>query len=203
MNQPDRAKRITAEEYFVRALQMLDEPARVGALTIATLCESLSVTKGSFYHHFAGWDDFVKGLMGYWEAQQIERITAQSFEGQTASLHLESLVELASRVPHRTENAIRAWGMVDEVVAETQVRVDARRVSYVEVFLSYLVDDLPVVKRLATMTVALFIGLQHMNPRPDPQQIRDILYGYLHEVVGPALDKIAPSARSKPNKSEK
>lgn len=183
-------KQKNAEEYFDCALSILDEPGGFRFLTIASLCTRLNVTKGSFYHHFPGWDEFVKGLMAYWEAQQTERITTQSLHSQTATLHLESLVELTSDVPHTTENAIRAWGVTDEVVAQTQARVDARRVSYVEVFLSYLVDDRQLGNRLAMMTVALFIGLQHMDPRPNSKQIRDILYGYLHEVVGPALDKI-------------
>jgi len=189
----NRANGKCPEEFFVCAFQVLDEPRGIRDLTIATLCHRLTVTKGSFYHHFAGWNDFVKGLMDYWEARQIERITALSFEAQTAALHIGSVVELASNVPHGIENAIRAWATTHEVVAQTQARIDARRVAYVEQLLSHLLNDLPFTKRLATMSVALFIGLQHMEPRPDPQQIRDILYGYLHEVVGPALDKTAPS----------
>ena len=192
MNRTQSAKRKGPEEFFVCALQVLDEPGGTRDLTIATLCHRLTVTKGSFYHHFAGWDDFVKGLMDYWEAQQIERTSAQLHKAQTAALHLGSIVELASNVPHRTENAIRAWAITHEVVAQAQARIDARRVAYAEVLLSYLVNDLPFVKRLATMSIALFIGLQHMEPRPDPEQIRDIMNGYLHEVVGPALDKKRP-----------
>ena len=183
------AKQKSAEEYFLTALSMLDGPGTFGSLTIANLCQALGVTKGSFYHHFAGWDQFVKALMAYWEDQQTERIMQQSHQSQTAIGHLEGLVQLASDVPHSTENAIRAWGVTEELVAQVQRRVDARRVAYVEVFLSYLCDDLELVKRLATMTVALFIGLQHIDPRPGSEQIRDILYGYLHEVVGPSLDR--------------
>ena len=179
----------SAEEYFLAALGMLDEPGTFGLLTIANLCRALSVTKGSFYHHFASWDEFVKALMAYWEQKQTERILSQSDRSQPAIRHLEDLVELASDIPHSVENAIRAWGLTEEIVAEAQKRVDDRRVAYVEVFLSYLVDDLALVKRLSTMTLALFIGLQHLDPRPGSQQIRDILYGYLHEVVGPALNK--------------
>lgn len=183
------AKQKSAEEYFLAALKMLNGPGTFRSLTIASLCQALGVTKGSFYHHFAGWDEFIKAFMAYWEDQQTERIMSRSHRSQTVMLHLEGLVELASDVPHAIENAIRAWGVTEELVAQVQRRVDARRVAYVEVFLSYLVDDLALVKRLATMTVALFIGLQHLDPRPESEQIRDILYGYLHEVVGPSLDK--------------
>lgn len=183
------AKQKCAEEYFLTALKMLDGPGTFRAVTIVNLCEELGVTKGSFYHHFAGIDEFIKAFMAYWEDQQTERIMSQAHKSQTASLHLEGLVELASNVPHSTENAIRAWGATEELVDQVQRRVDARRVAYIEAFVSYLVDDLELVKRLATMTVALFIGLQHLDPRPGSDQIRDILYGYLHEVVGPSLDK--------------
>lgn len=179
----------SAEEYFLTALTMLDEPGTFGSLNIANLCRALSITKGSFYHHFASWDEFVKALMAFWEQKQTERILSQAKQSQTAKLHLGGLVELASDIPHSTENAIRAWGVADDVVAQAQERVDARRVAYVEVYLSYLVDDLALVKRLATTTVALFIGLQHLDPRPGSQLIRDILYGYLHDIVGPSLDK--------------
>src|SRR5579884_2605293 len=51
--------------YLECALDVLAESGADG-LTIAELCGRLGVTKGSFYHHFAGMGEFVTALLAFW-----------------------------------------------------------------------------------------------------------------------------------------
>jgi AcrR family transcriptional regulator len=52
---------VDPEDYFHAALDILTDFGPE-SLTAARLCERLNVTKGSFYHHFQGMDDFVESL---------------------------------------------------------------------------------------------------------------------------------------------
>lgn len=60
------AKRLSREDYFEVALDLLAKGG-LGAVTLASMCEALEVTRGSFYYHFSGGiGDFMRQLLNYW-----------------------------------------------------------------------------------------------------------------------------------------
>ena len=71
--------RKTKRDWWIAGIQILTETGPSG-LTIDNLCQQLEVTKGSFYHHFGGIEDFKERLLAYYEAEGtldiIERLTA-------------------------------------------------------------------------------------------------------------------------------
>jgi len=177
----------SSQDYFEAALAIVGQHG-LRVLTIASLCQRLTVTKGSFYHHFSGWDDFVGGLLAYWETEQTERIIDLTSASRDPRARLESLVELASEVPHAAESAIRCWGANDAAVGEAQRRVDASRLEYTAVVLAELLDDdRERARSLAKTTLALFVGLQQISPRLGSSEMKTVLTEYLRGVLGPAF----------------
>jgi AcrR family transcriptional regulator len=176
-----------ATDYVVAALDVLAETGSEG-LTIATLCRRLEVTKGSFYHHFAGMPAFTSALLRYWEREHSERLIAISAQTPDAVERIGVLTDIAVSLPHAAESAIRAWARSSPEVAQVQARVDRRRERHLdEAFRA--VGLTPELARLqARMALALLIGAQHRGPvrKPDLRAMFVRLSGaFLADVPGP------------------
>ena len=116
---------LTRDDYLAAGLDLLADGGEA-AVTIAALCGRLGVTKGSFYHHFAGVEVFHEALLGFWEdgtARAIETARAVT----DSRKRLAVLKELAVAAHHEAEGAIRAWGRSYEPAAAVVRRVDAAR----------------------------------------------------------------------------
>src|SRR5260370_528662 len=87
----------------------------------------MGVTRGSFYHHFANFEDFVDRLMVYWEERYTTDLVArvEAIEGEEAQR--EQQLRYAQLLPHRAEAAFRVWAGVNERVAAGLLRVDEHR----------------------------------------------------------------------------
>ena len=112
--------------YYEAGLELLAEGGH-GGLTIAALCERLSVTKGSFYHHFGDMAEYVSLLLDHWEAEHATRLIALSESVTDPEERFDLLEGIAVGLPHGAEAAIRAWSWNSEVVAAAQERVDRAR----------------------------------------------------------------------------
>jgi AcrR family transcriptional regulator len=119
-------ERLTAIDYYREALDILGELGSE-ALTIASLCERLAVTKGSFYHHFESMPGFVTQLLGYWETEYSDWPAVPPRSEPDPALRLAALLERAAETPHAQEAAIRAWGRSNAEVAEVVAQIDKRR----------------------------------------------------------------------------
>jgi AcrR family transcriptional regulator len=100
------------------------------ALTINGLCQRLSLTKGSFYHHFKNIQDYREELLAFWEEKLTERIIASSQEGahSPTELFARFLQSLMEQTP-QAEIAIRAWALQDETVRAYVARIDGARLA--------------------------------------------------------------------------
>jgi len=168
------AERLSAEDYFGEALAVLGQLGSQ-ALTITALCDRLQVTKGSFYHHFAGMPLFCEQLLEYWEREHSDRLIALSKAEPDPSLRVTSLTELGVNLPHASESAIRAWGRSSPDVAEVVDRVDKRRERHVVdsiVALGVPRDRARVLGRLA---MDLLVGIQIREVPPSPRRVRELL----------------------------
>jgi AcrR family transcriptional regulator len=166
-------ERLTADDYFREALAVLGEQGS-NAMTIASMCDRLDVTKGSFYHHFGGMPGFVEQLLTYWEREHSERLIAISRAQPDPTLRILGLTEMAVHLPHASESAIRAWGRSNPEVAEVTARVDKRRERHVVDAIAALGIDRPRSRLLGRIAIDLLIGIQVREVPPDPKRVRQM-----------------------------
>lgn len=155
--------RLSKDDYLRAGLEILGETGSDG-LTISALCERLSVTKGSFYHHFSGMPAFHTAVLAYWEREHNDRLITASDTGSDTVWQIPVLTEIAANLPHATEAAIRAWGKSNHEVAECQARVDASREGRIFEVLASLGLDQRKAELLTNMAVSILIGFQHRPP---------------------------------------
>lgn len=164
--------------YFDAAMKLLAERG-AGSLTVAAVCARLRVTKGSFYHHFRGWDDFVARLLSSWAREQTERVIELSEAASDTQARLDMLIEFAAALPHRSEAAIRAWGRSDGEVSRAVARVDKRRQRYLtEVFGHAVGGDERRALLLAQGAMSILVGVQQLRADPKPNELRELLRVY-------------------------
>ena len=166
-------ERLTADDYFREALAVLGEQGSQ-AMTIASLCERLEVTKGSFYHHFGGMPSFVDQLLAYWEREHSERLIAISRAQPDPTLRIATLTEMAVNLPHASESAIRAWGRSNPDVGEVTARVDKRRERHVVDAIAAIGVDRGRARLLGRIAVDLLIGIQQREVPPDLKRVRQM-----------------------------
>jgi AcrR family transcriptional regulator len=166
-------ERLTADDYFREALAVLGEQGSQ-AMTIASMCDRLDVTKGSFYHHFGGMPGFVEQLLAYWEREHSERLISISRAQPDAALRIGGLTEMAVNLPHASESAIRAWGRSNPEVAEVTARVDKRRERHVVDAIAALGIDRPRSRLLGRIAMDLLVGIQVREVPPDPKRVRQM-----------------------------
>jgi AcrR family transcriptional regulator len=166
-------ERLTADDYFREALVVLGELGSQ-AMTIASLCERLDVTKGSFYHHFGGMPTFVDQFLAYWEREHSERLIAISRAEPDPTMRITTLTDMAVNLPHASESAIRAWGRSNPEVAEVTARVDKRRERHVVDAIAAIGVDRTRARLLGRIALDLLIGIQQREVPPDLKRVRQM-----------------------------
>lgn len=165
---------VTREEYFETAMELLASEG-FSALKIGRLCKACKVTTGSFYHHFGGWDGFVKDLLEYWEQEQTQRIVALATASEDPAQRVATLKRLALTLPHQAEAAIRAWANTDPLVAALQRRVDKRRLEAVTLVIAGIVTDRKTSEYLAMVGMTLLVGLQQWRSPVNRKELGRVL----------------------------
>ena len=128
-------------------------------LRVVALAQSLGVTRGSFYWHFADHADLVKVLLARWQQREIAeglRIQGESSEDPQADLlHLLDFALArggADLKDLRFELALRGLGRRDSWVAQMLAEVDAARMALFETKFLRLTRDV----KSSTDLAALF-----------------------------------------------
>ncbi len=170
-----RGQRTTRPQDYFEAGMALLSAAGSEALTIASVCARLKVTKGSFYYHFHNWDDFVDRLLASWTGTQTERIIALAGAEGDVARQLDLLVDFASRLPHGAEAAIRAWGRSQPRVRDAVTQVDARRQGYLATLYGSVLGDAKRGALLAEGAMALLVGVQQVHAHPSSEHVHTLL----------------------------
>lgn len=165
-------ERLSVADYYREALDVLAEWGSE-ALTIASLCDRLGVTKGSFYHHFGSMPAFVTQLLAYWEAEHGDALVSPKTVPDPTE-RLRALFDAASGLPHETEAAIRAWGRSNAEVAESTERVDRRRERRIVDTVVALGVDRPRARTLGRLAVDALVGAQQREQRVDARRLRQV-----------------------------
>ncbi len=165
--------RLSADDFLRAGLAVLGD-AGPDDLTIAALCDRLTVTKGSFYHHFSGLPDYVTRLLAHWEQDYNAELIALARAEENPLYAVPLLTESALSLPHATEAALRAWGRSNAEVARSMARVDAARIATIE---QVLVDGGVAKQRarlIAELAVTVLIGFQHHDNVADVARLREM-----------------------------
>ncbi len=148
--------------YFEAAFVLLAEHGHDG-LTIAALCHRLGVTKGSFYHHFRDFSDFVDALLAHWASEHATRLIALSESARDVEERYRMLQAIAVGLPHGAEAAIRAWSWSNQRVAQVQLQVDTARLSHLT-SAAEQAGNIPSRARLmAKISLSVLIGMQQLD----------------------------------------
>ncbi|WP_420632144.1 TetR/AcrR family transcriptional regulator [Candidatus Leptofilum sp.] len=159
--------RKTKRDWFVTAVQILRQAGPQG-LTIEALCQSLQMTKGSFYHHFGSYEGFKTQFLAFYEQEGTLDIISQLADLPTPKEKLQQLlkivVEFSTKLPDNPDVAMRIWALQDTAVAQTQSRVDGRRRQYVQSLCEEITGDSTQAATIANLIYAVLVGSEQMQP---------------------------------------
>jgi len=163
--------RLNPTDYYITALKMLGVGSHQD-LTIASLCDALGMSKGSFYHHFGGWPGFLTGLLEFWERESTLNATEIAGRLDDPEQRRRVIAHLIDTIPHQAEGAIRVWARSDALVATVQGRVDEERIAMLAgLFAMRLTAS--AARQLAEMHHAVLVSVQMGNGSVSPQRMRE------------------------------
>ena len=159
--------RKTKQDWFEASTKILLTEGPRG-LTIDALCQTLQVTKGSFYHHFGSYEGFKAQFLTFYEQEGTLDVISELAALPTPSekLHrlLAMVVAFSKTHTEDPEVAMRAWALQDEAVREVQIRVDGRRRDYVQSLCEEITGDAAQAKTIANLLYAVLVGSEQMQP---------------------------------------
>lgn len=157
----------------------------VAGVRVEVLARALSVTKGSFYWHFADRQELLEALVTSWAERGTEAVIVQvERSGGTAAERLRRLWAVASGEPQSEfEIALREWGRREASVAEAVRRVDERRMEYLrKLFGEHGVPAHQIEARCMLM-YSLLIGDWFITVRHGRQSRPRVLHAALEELL--------------------
>jgi AcrR family transcriptional regulator len=159
--------RKTKRDWFVTAVQILRQEGAQG-LTIDTLCQSLQLTKGSFYHHFGSYEGFKTQFLTFYEQEGTLDIISALADLPTPKEKLHRLlaivVNYSNKLAQNPEVAMRAWALQDTAVRQVQSRVDGRRREYIQQLCQEITEDTVQAKTIANLLYTVLVGSEQMQP---------------------------------------
>ncbi|MCZ0914230.1 TetR/AcrR family transcriptional regulator [Gordonia amicalis] len=199
MTESRRSARLSATDWVDAAFSLVtSEAGGVHGVTIARLCTTLGVTKGSFYWHFRDLDALWEAMAARWQEMNrrrvadLDELSEVPPEGRLIALS----TMLVSRDHLTVERAIRNWARSNDTVAETVRNIDTEIFEAVEAILREF-EMSPVQARLLS-GVLVYAGIGYIHgheglPTISPDDIQRALPGLLSLTVAePPADPDAP-----------
>jgi len=125
--------RLTRQDWIDAAIEQLSL-AGIGAVSIEQLATRLEVTRGSFYHHFSGREDLLKGMLDYWAQRWTYEV-----RDQVLGLGLDPATTLLALMRAIRNNRaadydapFRAWALHDPLAREVVQQVDETRLQFIQ-----------------------------------------------------------------------
>ncbi|MEO3759332.1 TetR/AcrR family transcriptional regulator [Mycobacterium sp. B14F4] len=130
------------------------------AVRVDLLAKTLAVTRGGFYHHFAGRQAFLDALLDAWEHRStddvLDRVETEGGDAR-AKVRKAGILTFSKEVLP-IDLAVRDWARRDRAVAKRLRRVDNRRMDYLRALIGTFVDDPDDVEACAMLAFSLAIG---------------------------------------------
>lgn len=126
------SKRLSREQWLEKALEVLSQEGS-GKLRIQGISEALGVSKGSFYWHFEGREDFLRAITAYWEEQYTLRVhrTAEAVGGSGRDRLRVILGMVVNEGLTRYDAAFDAWAAHEPTLLPVVSKVHDFRYHYV------------------------------------------------------------------------
>jgi AcrR family transcriptional regulator len=128
---------------------------------IEPLAQSLGVTKGGFYWHFADRRALLEEMLDAWERMAvdavIDRLEAESGDGRERLRRLFTIAS-SSEAILTIDLAVRDWARRDPAVAERLRRADNRRMEYMRTQFRAFSRDEDDAETRSMLAFALWIG---------------------------------------------
>jgi AcrR family transcriptional regulator len=173
---PARAKRLAADTWIAAALDALGAGG-IEAVRVEPLAASLSVTKGSFYGHFADRQALVEAMLAAWRQGRIAAIREQTTGQDAPTVILGRLAALYTRRVHvkglAIELAIRAYARSDRRAAAAVRAVDAERLRHVARLFVRLGWPQAEGKARAVLFYSYLFGQSLLDTATAPASLRD------------------------------
>jgi AcrR family transcriptional regulator len=132
------------------------------AVRVEPLAQSLGVTKGGFYWHFADRQALLDEMLDTWERTSIddviERVESEGGDARAKLARLFALAATYGRGLLPVEFAIRNWARGEKAVARRLRRVDNRRMDYMRSLFGAFCRGEDDVEARCMVAMALFIG---------------------------------------------
>jgi AcrR family transcriptional regulator len=154
-------------------------------LKIDRLVQRVGLTKGSFFHHFAGAAGYKTALLERLEAGATAALDEAAASRTTTEPH-QLLQELTSRISRpesglwrpELESALRAWSFTDPEVHQTQTRIDRQRLTKLEEIWQRLEPDRQQARIKALLPYLVAVGASMSSvaiSRDELQQVYQLL----------------------------
>ncbi len=155
----------------------------VHGVSIPLLARALGVTKGSFYWHFASFDELIEAAMRRWEARDAEALAEIEMVAEPRA-RLEALFREAMDAPQAHALYIALSGSAAPSVSAAIRRVSQRRVAF-------LVDAYRALgltpadsRRRALLVYSAYVGLLHLRSEASPSfRTRRAVEDYIEHAV--------------------
>ena len=155
-----------------------------GGLKIDRLVRRVGLTKGSFFHHFAGAAGYKTALLERLEAEARAALDEVAARPPTNAHQL--LEELTAHVGQpgsglwrpELEIALRAWSFTDGEVQQTQSRIDRQRLAGLEAIWQQLEPDQHQARVKALLPYLVAVGASMSSvvvSRAELQQVYELL----------------------------
>lgn len=123
------ADRLSKAKWLDHGLQVLAQQGP-DALKANPLAQSLGVSRGSFYWHFADLGEFHADLLLRWRELTTDAVIQGTDVKLSAPEQLFALIQLAAGAQDSLERALRSWAVQDEAAALAVREVDELRVAH-------------------------------------------------------------------------
>jgi AcrR family transcriptional regulator len=124
--------KLKKQDWTVLALKVIAEGG-IKAVRVEPLAKLMNVTKGSFYWHFKNREELFDDMLQEWEIRETNNIIKQvEAAGGDANTKLLNLMEIVAQDDCQLERAMRIWAANDEKAKQSLVRIDQRRLDYLQ-----------------------------------------------------------------------
>ncbi len=154
---------LSKSQWLEEGFKLLSEFSQ-DKLRIQYLCDRLKVTRGSFYHHFTGIDNYIEEMMEAWEEENTHAMMRQANEGTNAEESMDLLSKAVSTKNQSIEAAIRSWSFYQPTVAKHLAKVDKLRLQFLKGLHSRMGRSDEEAALLADLDYGALIGIQQLYP---------------------------------------
>lgn len=176
--------KLTRKDWLDHGLASLESQGFT-SLKADLLAKSLSVSRGSFYHHFTDLAAYHEAVLDHWlQVSSVAVVAALEAQGLDPKAKMQALISLVAGGASQLEWAVRAWAFTDTNVATTVAEVDRARLLYIAQVLAEMDLDDETARRRALILYLTNVGYTFlsgiMSPADEAQALEDVLALAMH-----------------------